>query len=679
MSATSVSGAITTDWTLTQDSNVYLGDLAPSMLAILNEVKALWLAKVSTGTPPDDILNGWILGQGSTKNVWRTFVTGGNYLLQFNTGSESSPTWTTILSVTSAGVVTGIDHGGLSGLSDDDHTQYLLANGSRALAGNWSAGGNNISSIGTAAGTTASFTTGTFSSSLTVSGLPVSTTTDHGAMSGLGDNDHPQYLLRDGSAAMTGNLNLGGNDLTNVDDITADDITVDVITAATGNYSTSLTVSGLPVITDVDLFTAVASGTQVYYFGNATSVTASHSLNSDDVLIQCYEGTSEPWNLIQPNITRIVDNNTVFVEFASPRTGKVEIVALTQRVLGAGNLSYEHVQGSSATTWTVEHNLSTLQPLVAVWDSSSPAKIVIPDEIEATDADTVTITFNSALAGRATVTKVGSAVSLGGGGGGGGGVTDHGALTGLSDDDHSQYILAAGTRAFSGNQSFGGNNITNVASGTITNLGGTHATFTNGYFGTSLTIGGVAVSTVTAHSQLSGLTTGDPHTQYLLADGTRALSGAWSLGGNNLTTGGTISGTQLRSSGAVTGQSGDFANGLTVSGTPVNIGKPNVGLNALIKDPSNYTYKILQYSPSAFFLDSIVAQTTSGTCTVNVRKEGSSVTGLSAVSVTTSESTTNSSGNNVVQVGDTLDVVVSSVSSTANGLSLTLVGRKNSL
>ncbi len=29
---------------------------------------------------------------------------------------------------------------------------------------------------------------------------------------------------------------------------------------------------------------------------------------------------------------------------------------------------------------------------------------------------------------------------------GGGGVTDHGALTGLSDDDHTQYALADGTR-----------------------------------------------------------------------------------------------------------------------------------------------------------------------------------------------------------------------------------------
>jgi hypothetical protein len=33
------------------------------------------------------------------------------------------------------------------------------------------------------------------------------------------------------------------------------------------------------------------------------------------------------------------------------------------------------------------------------------------------------------------------------GGGGGGGVTDHGALTGLSDDDHPQYLLTTGTAA----------------------------------------------------------------------------------------------------------------------------------------------------------------------------------------------------------------------------------------
>jgi hypothetical protein len=49
----------------------------------------------------------------------------------------------------------------------------------------------------------------------------------------------------------------------------------------------------------------------------------------------------------------------------------------------------------------------------------------------------------------------------GAGGGGGGGVTDHGALTGLLDDDHPQYILASGSRPMGGNLNMGGYNITN--------------------------------------------------------------------------------------------------------------------------------------------------------------------------------------------------------------------------
>ena len=44
---------------------------------------------------------------------------------------------------------------------------------------------------------------------------------------------------------------------------------------------------------------------------------------------------------------------------------------------------------------------------------------------------------------------------------------DHGALTGLGDDDHTQYILASGTRAFTGAQSMGGFKLTNVANPTV--------------------------------------------------------------------------------------------------------------------------------------------------------------------------------------------------------------------
>jgi hypothetical protein len=48
----------------------------------------------------------------------------------------------------------------------------------------------------------------------------------------------------------------------------------------------------------------------------------------------------------------------------------------------------------------------------------------------------------------------------------GGGVTDHGALGGLPDDDHEQYLRTDGTRALTGDLDAGEHKITNLASAT---------------------------------------------------------------------------------------------------------------------------------------------------------------------------------------------------------------------
>ena len=50
------------------------------------------------------------------------------------------------------------DHNALSGLSDDDHTQYVLVDGTRAFSGNWTNAGNTIADLGTV--TTANITIG---------------------------------------------------------------------------------------------------------------------------------------------------------------------------------------------------------------------------------------------------------------------------------------------------------------------------------------------------------------------------------------------------------------------------------------------------------------------------------------------------------------------------------------
>ena len=159
--------------------------------------------------------------------------------------------------------IAGNDHGALSGLSDDDHPQYLLANGARALTGGLSLGGFKLTNLGaaTANGDALRFEQGlkvgdaasgdlggTYPSPFIAAlrGSPLSAAapsaagqvlgwdgvawaptllpagiTDHGALGGLGDDDHPQYLLANGTRSLTGNLSMGGFKLTGLAAATA--------------------------------------------------------------------------------------------------------------------------------------------------------------------------------------------------------------------------------------------------------------------------------------------------------------------------------------------------------------------------------------------------------------------------------------------------------------------------
>lgn len=57
----------------------------------------------------------------------------------------------------------------------------------------------------------------------------------------------------------------------------------------------------------------------------------------------------------------------------------------------------------SATSWTVSHNLGTIDVQIEVFDDQSPRQVILPDSIFTTDTNTVTVNFNSAQAGRCVI------------------------------------------------------------------------------------------------------------------------------------------------------------------------------------------------------------------------------------------------------------------------------------
>jgi len=116
-------------------------------------------------------------------------------------------------------------HGDLAGLEDDDHPQYTLADGTRAFTG-------TVSGIDP---TEAEHLTTKFyvdDEIGTLSGTIINQIiTDHGELTGLGDDDHTQYILEDGTRAFSGTVS--GIYPTEIDHLTTKEY-VDEVTSTSG-------------------------------------------------------------------------------------------------------------------------------------------------------------------------------------------------------------------------------------------------------------------------------------------------------------------------------------------------------------------------------------------------------------------------------------------------------------
>lgn len=128
-------------------------------------------------------------------------------------------------SITGSG--SGIDHGSLAGLSDDDHTHYSRADGARAFTG---VVGGIDPTLSTHLATKNYVDTTIITDHTALTNIGVNThaqidthiadstihftegSIDHGSIGGLLDDDHTQYSLADGTRAFTGTV--GGIDPT---------------------------------------------------------------------------------------------------------------------------------------------------------------------------------------------------------------------------------------------------------------------------------------------------------------------------------------------------------------------------------------------------------------------------------------------------------------------------------
>lgn len=91
-------------------------------------------------------------------------------------------------------------HGNLLGLNADDHPQYLLVSGTRAMTGNLNLGGNNITNVGTVAGTQPHANILDSISALTLSGGDLILGTGAATVTRLGIGTNGYVLASNGSA-----------------------------------------------------------------------------------------------------------------------------------------------------------------------------------------------------------------------------------------------------------------------------------------------------------------------------------------------------------------------------------------------------------------------------------------------------------------------------------------------
>jgi len=411
----------------------------------------------------------------------------------------------------------------------------------------------------------------------TIGGVVIEDGIQHDDLGGLGDDDHMQYLLADGTRDLTGDWDVGSYEIrastfesdvatgtspftiastTLVTNLNADLLDGEEATAFADAVHTHVEAD----ITDLDHTDATAIHDNVAGEINAVADKATPA-STDVVLI---EDSADSWAKKKVTISDIssgehnhdddyisILDDAIAGNFASLTFGG-EISDSGWDASDFALYGHTHAGGDSDA---IHDNVSAEIQAIAAKSPPVGADIVIIEDSEATWAKK-----------QVTLTDV---VSLAAGG-----ETDHGALDGLADDDHTQYLLADGTRGLSAAWDAGSWEITaetftsDVAIGTpplsvtstttVTNLDadsvdGSHAAdfATSGHTHDDAYISLVDMEgvdagdfpSITAGGELqgSGYAAGDfsaaghTHADYLNKNGTVALTANWDAGSFEIT------------------------------------------------------------------------------------------------------------------------------------------------
>jgi len=142
----------------------------------------------------------------------------------------------------------------------------------------------------------------------------------------------------------------------------------------------------------IELNPSDTSSIHLYAFTSSITWFVNHNLNFKYVNFECFDDSG---NIIQPEVARALDENSLYLEFGEATTGYVRILRTSVAE------DYLHTQTISSTTWTISHNFDVSRPIVTVYDLNG--YVIEPLTDNYTSADIRTLTFDSSQSGYAIV------------------------------------------------------------------------------------------------------------------------------------------------------------------------------------------------------------------------------------------------------------------------------------